>query len=206
MISFIFYIAMFSRQRKQQSSEIVKLRKELEYARKKITNLSQQINTLLRERDRFWSPRLSSSVSDKTTVDWRGKLEEEKKTTAGHAQSQTDLENQVQSINLNRGRWKKRNITTVTSMDPYASFVISDFPPTCPVKDVSQIILPYENAMKVAGTVPAVAVSPIRPAQIIYNCQPQTPTRFIPRGQHCFEGQLPIAPEHYVVSSRVSFS
>jgi len=198
---------MCSRQRKQQSSEIVKLRKELEHARKKISNLSQQINTLLRERDVFWSPSLSSSVSDKTTVDWRGKLEMEKKTITGHAKSQTDLKNQVQSINLNRERWKKRNITIATNMDPNASCVISDFSPTRPVKDVSQIILPYANAIEVPGPVFPVAVSPIRPAQIIYNnYQPQTPNRFIPREQHCFEGQIPSTPENYVVSSGLSFS
>jgi len=178
----------------------------LEHAKKKISNLSQQINTLLRERDRFWSPGLSSSVSDKTTVDWRGKLEIEKKTIKGHAQSQTDLENQVQSISRNRGRWKKRNITTATNMDPFASCIISDFQRTCRVKDVSQIILPYGNAIEVAGTVLPVAVSSTRPAQIIYNYQPQSPTRFIPREPHCFEGQLLTTPEHYVVSSGFSFS
>jgi len=198
---------MCSRSRKEYSSEIVKLRKELKHAKKKIGNLSQQINSLLRERDGFWSPRHSSSVSDKTTVDWRGKLEMEKKTITGHAQSQTDLENQVQSINLNRGRWKKRNITIATNMDPCSSCVISDLPTKCPVKDVSQIILPYANAIEMPGPVFPVAVSPLRPAQIIYNnYQPQTPTRFIPREQHCFESQFPATPEHYVVSSRLSFS
>jgi len=187
---------MYSKVRKQHIPEITKLRKELEHAKKKISNLSQQINTLLREKDRFWDARRCSSGSDKTTVDWRGKLEMEKETGLGHFQSQIDLQNEVLSVNVNRerGETRAKNIgPQITCVIPYSS--------GCPIKDVSQIILPYQNAMVAS----LVASSPDRPAEIIYRHVPQTLARLISQEQHCYEGLLRKTSEPYVNPTESQF-
>jgi len=181
---------MCSKVKKQHLPEINKLRKELEHAKRKISNLSQQINTLLREKDRFWSPRRCSTGSDKTTVDWRGKLKMEKETELEHAQSQTDLQNRVQSVNVNMGRAEMRTKNT----GPHTSCAIPYFSSRCSMKDVSQIILPYQTAM----VAPPVAASQDHPAEIFYKHIPPTLARLISQEQHCFEGQLPNNRKHYV--------
>jgi len=183
--------------KKQHLPEIIKLRRELEHAKKKISNLSQQINTLLLEKHRFWSPRRCSSGSDKTTVDWRGKLEMEKGTGLGHAHSQTGSQNQVQSVNVNRGRGETR----AKNIAPHTSCAIPYLSSGCPMKDVSQIILPYQNAM----VAPPVATSQDRPAEVIYKHIPQTLARLMSHEQHCFEDQFSNTSKHYVNPNHSQF-
>jgi len=195
--------------KKKQSPEIVKLRKELEQAKKKISNLSHKVNTLLRERDRFQSPAISNSITDETTVDWRGKLEMEKKVRLARVQSQTDSQyptpqsvnpHSGQSIN-GSGQSINGNKMTISNGFP-VTCVVPDFPPTptYAVRDVSQIIWPYENRTDVVGTLPSPPVPPIRPVQMFYNYQTSAPppTSFIPQDQAYFENVVPSPPNPYV--------
>lgn len=106
-------------------------------------------------------------------------------------QSQTDLQNQKQNVSLSRGRSETRETTTGL----HTSSVIPDFSSVCPMRDVSQVIWPYESAM----VAPALAASTVRPAKIFYKNIPQTLAHLISHEQHCFEGQLPNTIEHYLV-------
>jgi len=183
---------MCSRVKKKQSPEIVKLRKELEQAKKKISNLSHKVNTLLRERDRFQSPGISNSITDQTTVDWRGKLEMEKKVRLARVQSQTDPPYQVpHNVNSPSAQSIKGNkMRAISSNGLQVTCVIPDFPPTYAVRDVSQIIWPYENRADVVGALPSLAVPSIRPVQMFYNYQPSAPTGFIPQDRPYFENAV----------------
>jgi len=185
---------MGPRVQKKRHLEITKLRKELEQAKKKISNLSHQINILLREKDRSWNLDRYSSGSDKTKLDWRGKLEMEKETgLIGHAQNETDLQNQVQRVNINGGSPETR-ATNITS---HSTCVTPGLSSTSPIKDVSQIILPYHSAM----VAPSVTGSPIPPDETSYMYIPRTLASLISQGQDYFQGQPPNVNGNNVVPS-----
>jgi len=196
---------MCSRVKEKQSAEIVKLRKEFEQAKEEISNLSRKVNTLLRERYRFKNPGISNSITDEKTVDWRDKLEMEKKIRLAHIQNLADSQSQYQSpksVNPQSGQ----TINGRNKMKPIVNgfqmtCVIPDFSRTPPhaVRDVSQMICPYENRTEVVGTLSSKPVPSIRPAPMLYNfhCAPPT-TGFIFQDQTYFENVVPSQPNPYV--------
>jgi len=166
--------------KKKQSAEIVKLRKEFEQAKEEISNLSHKVNTLLRERYRFKNPGISNSITDETTVDWRGKLEMEKKIRLALNQNPADSHSQYQSpksVNPQSGEAINGNKMTKISNHFQMTCVIPDFRCTPPhaVRDVSQMIWPYKNQTEVVGTLPTQPVPSIRPSPIFYNFQTSAP-------------------------------
>jgi len=194
---------MYSRVKKKQSAEIVQLRKELEQAKKEISNLSHKVNTLVRRRDRFQNLGISNSITDETTVDWRGKLEMEKKARVAHIQNQADLHSQYQtpqSVNPQSGQTINGNKMTTISNGFQATSIIPDYPPTPPSGDVSQMIWPYENQTEVVGTPPSQPVLSIRRVPMFYNYQTSAPfkTGFIPQDQACFKNVMLSPPIPYV--------
>jgi len=196
---------MCSRVKKKQLGEIVQLRKELEQAKKEISNLSHKVNTLLRERDRFQNPGISYSITDETTVDWRGKLEMEKKVRLAHIQNPADSQSQYQrpkSLNPQSGETINGNKMTTISNHFQMTCVVPDFPWTPPhaVRDVSQMIWPYENRTEVVGALPSQPMPSIRPSPMFYNFQTSAPltTGFIAQDQTHFENVVPSPPNPYV--------
>jgi len=186
---------MCSREKKKQTAEIVKLRKELEEAKKKISNLSHKVNTLLRERDRFENLGISNSITDETTVDWKSKLEMEKEVRLAHIQNQADSQSQYQtpqSVNPQSGQTTNGNKMTTISNGFQGTCLIPDFPPYA-VRDVSQMIWPYENRTEVVRTLPSQPVPSIRPVPMFYNYQTSAPpsTGFIAQDQAYCANKVP---------------
>jgi len=167
---------MCSRVRQTQSPEMLNSGKNQESEQtQKNSNMIKNVKTLLRDGELFWSPGLSKSISDETTVDWRVKLEMEEEVRLMRVQSQTDSEFQTpDSANSPSGQSmdgnKKKNINNAALM----TCVIPDFPPINGVGNVSQHIWPYQNQQ--VGSLHSMIVPSSRPVQMFYNYQPSIPT------------------------------
>lgn len=173
---------------KKRSSKILKLRKEVHEAKKKIISLSNMITTLQKERAQLKSSGISKSMTDQTTVDWKWKLEMEKNVRLTKIKSWRGSNYQFKSVSPHSCRGINGNEMRTTN-NRFQLTCVTDFQTKQGVSNVTQVIWPYENRLNVVGAPPLQAVPSMYHVEI-YNSQLSVPTSFIPQAPVCAENVM----------------
>jgi len=188
---------------KKRSPKIMKLRKDVHKAKKKISNLSHMINSLLRERAQFKSSGISKSMTDQTTVDWRWKLEMEKNLRLANIKSHTEAHYQFKSLSPHScQRINGNGMRTINNR--FQLTCVNDFQTKYAVTNVPQIVWPYENRLNMVGALPLHAV-PSMPHVEIYNSQHSAPTTFFPQEPVCTKNRMTSCRNTLLPPSQVPF-